>query len=109
MVHWGMVNIGIENVNFPAKFIELIEFRRNEIKMNIIDYQIGTDKKIYAQFNKWVNLCGTMDSTIIEYVSIGAIHINKKFLFSCRISLGIPSKTATNIGITLTAQSDQFN
>ncbi len=94
-----MPKVGIENLDFPPEEIERIEIsRNNEIKIHISD----TTKAKKRQYEKWMNICGTLDQTVVERVSIGSNHYEeKKFMFTCQLSIGIAGKIADNITITL--------
>ena len=106
MVHWEMLNVRIENVEFPAKYIEGIEMRRNQINIHVTDFDVGKIREVYEQFQRWARLCGTMHNNEVYQISIGKNHIEKKFLFQCDVSIGIPGVKATNLRITLTPLSD---
>ncbi len=94
-----MPEVKIEALTFPKEDIERIEFGQNDdIRIHLSDRTLVNNKK----FMKWINICGTMDKTIVEDVSIGRNHFSgKKFRFECSVSIGLPGKTACNIDIRL--------
>lgn len=93
-----MPKILIEGLSFPSKEIEYIQFKQgNTISIRLSDMTLNNN----TQYQKWINLCGTMDMTPVEQVSIGKIHYDTKFLFHCNCNIGIPGKTASGITINL--------
>jgi len=99
-----MPQVLIENLTFPPEDIETIEYHQNdEIKIHLSDRTL--EKK--SQYEKWRNICGTLDQKMVEQVSIGKNHYTgKKFMFTCDISIGIPGKQAENIFITVKIQPE---
>ncbi|MDH3657297.1 MAG: hypothetical protein OEM77_04085 [Nitrosopumilus sp.] len=95
-----MPEVLIENLTFPPEEIHMIALEEvnNLITISLFDSTLRKNK----QYDKWINLCGTYDKQIVEQVSIGKNHYeNKKFLFTCDLTPGIPDKTASHIRIKL--------
>lgn len=95
---WLMPKILIESLSFPPESIESILINQSdEIIIHLSDRTLINNRK----YEKWINICGTMDKKIVEQVSIGKNHYDQKFIFTCRPSIGLPGKIATNLHIIL--------
>jgi hypothetical protein len=94
-----MPEVLIENLTFPPKEIRRIEIDEGN---TICIYLSDKTFKNNIQYQKWINLCGTMDEQSVEQVSIGKIHYDNEFHFRLgNTIIGIPGKTASEIHIIL--------
>jgi len=94
-----MLEVLIENLTFPEQEIKLIICTRNgEIEIKLEDYTQGRN---IQQYDKWINLCGTMQDSIIEMVSIGKHHFENKFHFHSSWVNGVPEQNISQIRIIL--------
>ena len=94
-----MLEVLIENLIFPKQEITSIFFHRNgDIEINLEDYTKGRNNK---QYDKWINLCGNLQNTIIEQLSIGKNHFDENFHFNCSWNNGIPELVTSTIQIRL--------
>ena len=100
-----MLQVKIEGLTFPEEDVERIELSRNgDIRIHLSDTTVG---KKHKEYEKWINICGTMHEQTVEQVTIGKHHFEgKKFLFRCDPSKGIVGVKADNIMITLTLQPE---
>lgn len=99
-----MPKVLIENLTFPPEEIHLIKFSRNKIRITLKDLTLQKKR----QYEKWINLCGTMHQREVEQVSIGKNHYeNKKFLFTFHPSRGTAGITPYGMDINLELISEK--
>lgn len=74
-----MLKVLIENLTFPQDEVKLINCSRNEIfEIFLEDYSQG---KNFTKYDKWINLCGSLQNSVIEELTIGKNHFNHNFIY----------------------------
>ena len=94
-----LLEVLIENLTFPEQEVKFILIQRNgNIQIDLEDYAQGRN---YKQYDKWINICGTLQNSIIEQLNIGKHHFDEKFHFHCSWVNGLPEGPISEISIRL--------